>query len=259
MDVEIGLFEIIVLALCGFGSGIINTIAGNGSALTLPALIFVGIPPSLANGTNRVGIFLQTLTSIISLRRTKRTRYLYKEASWVFIPSILGSIVGSYIALDIDDLLLKRIIGVLMILLLLSFLLNPKRWNIATDPGRPKKSLSGWLMFFVVGIYTGFIQMGVGIVMLALLVLVSRYSLKDANILKLILAFVLGATPFIFFALKANIHWGAGLSLASGQTLGAFIGARYVLYHPKAFVWSKRVLLAVLVFSILAMFDIIKL
>jgi uncharacterized protein len=257
MDIEIGPLQIILLVICGFGSGIINTIAGNGSALTLIALISIGIPPGIANGTNRVNIIMQTITSVLSMRRTKRTRYLFKESQWVIIPAVLGSIVGTFIVMDMDDVLLKRIIGVLMILLLLSYLLDPKRWNIATDPSRPKKSVSGWIMFFGVGVYTGFIQMGVGIVMLALLVLVSRYSLKDANILKLIMAFVVSVAPFTLFALNANIHWGAGLSLGVGQVLGAFIGARYVLYHKKAFIWSKRVLLVALIFSILVMFDII--
>jgi uncharacterized protein len=254
---DISTTEFIILAVCGFAAGIINTIAGNGSAITLTALIVFGMPPTLANGTNRVGAFLQTITSVVSLRRTMRTRLLFKESSWVFIPSIIGSIVGAYLAVDVDEILLKRIIGFLMIFLLASFLLNPKRWNIPTDPQRPQKSIGGILMFFLVGVYTGFIQMGVGILMLAILVLVSRYALKDANIIKLILSLVLSTAPFFIFAFSSIIDWKAGLSLAAGQVTGAYIGARYVLYHPKAFIWTKRVLLAALVFSIFEMFDLL--
>ena len=258
-EIDLGTWEIVILILCGFGAGIINTVAGNGSALTLSALIFLGLPPTLANGTNRVGAFLQTITSVVSLRRTKRTRLLYTEAKWVFIPSIIGSIVGAFLAVDIDEILLKRIIGILMVLLLASFLLDPKRWNISTDPNRAKKSKLGYLLFFFVGVYTGFIQMGVGILMLSLLVLISRYSIKDANIIKLILGLILATAPFFVFAFSSTIDWKAGITVAIGQVAGAWIGARYVLYHPKAFVWTKRVLVVALVFSILEMFDLISL
>lgn len=256
-EIDLGTWEIIILVLCGFGAGIINTIAGNGSALTLSALIFLGLPPTLANGTNRVGAFLQTITSVVSLRRTKRTRMLLDEARWVFIPAVLGSIVGAFLAVDIDELLLKRIIGILMLLLLASLLLNPKRWNIKTDPQRPKRSWLGYIMFFFVGVYTGFIQMGVGILMLALLVLVSRYALKDANIIKLLMGLVLATAPFFVFAFSSTIDWKAGITVAVGQVAGAWIGARYVLYHPKAFIWTKRVLIVALIFSVLEMFDLI--
>lgn len=257
-EIELGTWEIIILIVCGFGAGIINTIAGNGSALTLSALIFLGLPPTLANGTNRVGAFLQTITSVVSLRQTKRTRMLLGEARWVFVPAVIGSIVGAFLAVDIDEILLKRIIGVLMVLLLGSLLLNPKRWNITTDPNRPKRSKTGYVMFFFVGVYTGFIQMGVGILMLAILVLISRYALKDANIIKLLMGLVLATAPFFVFAFSSTIDWKAGITVAVGQVLGAYIGARYILYHPKAFIWTKWVLIIALVFSILEMFDLLR-
>ncbi|MCC5916989.1 MAG: sulfite exporter TauE/SafE family protein [Cryomorphaceae bacterium] len=256
---DFGLVDLIILAVCGFAAGIINTVAGNGSAITLTAMIVMGVPATIANGTNRVGAFTQTLTSVLSLRKTNRTKLLFKESSWVFIPSFIGSIVGAFLAIDLDEILLKRIIGIIMLLLLASFLLNPKRWNIATDPNRSQKSTLGFIMFFFVGVYTGFIQMGVGILMLALLVLISKYAIKDANIIKLILGFVLATAPFLVFAFSSGIIWSAGIALAVGQALGAYIGARYVLYHPKAFVWTKSVLLAVLIYSVLEMFDLFAL
>ena len=108
-------WEYLLLVGGGFLAGIINTLAGNGSAITLPLLISMGLPANEANATNRVGVLLQTLTAILTLKRSKRTLVLVRKSLWYYIPTILGSIGGAMLAIDIDPDILKLIIGLLEI------------------------------------------------------------------------------------------------------------------------------------------------
>ena len=127
-------WEYLLLIGGGFLAGIINTLAGNGSAITLPLLISMGLPANEANATNRVGVLLQTLTAILTLKRSKRTLVLVRKSLWYYIPTILGSIGGAMLAIDIDPDILKLIIGLLMIFILFTLLLQPKKWLINIEP-----------------------------------------------------------------------------------------------------------------------------
>ena len=243
-------WEYLLLAGGGFLAGVINTLAGNGSAITLPLLISMGLPANEANATNRVGVLLQTLTAIISLKRSKRTLVLMRQSFWYFIPTILGSIGGALLAVDINPQHLKLIIGVLMVFILITLLLQPKKWLINTDPGKNKKTTLQWVIFFAIGFYGGFIQMGIGIMILSSLVLLVHYSLKDANIIKLMVAFVMIVPAFAIYFLSGHIQWIPGIVLALGAGAGAWFGARYVLYHPKARDYIRYLLIVIVVFAI---------
>lgn len=239
----------ILLFLGGLVAGVINTLAGNGSAITLTLLIFAGLPADIANATNRIGALAQTMTAVGSLKRTKRTRVLFKDGVWFLIPAVVGSIIGAFLAVDVDPQVLKFIIGVIMLLLLITLIANPKKWQGATDAAKSRKTLLNWLMIFAIGVYGGFLQMGIGIMLLSVLVLLANYSLRDANIIKLMLALALVLPAFLVFLLNSDIKWGPGLTLAFGQAIGAFIGARYILFLPKANLIIRWVLIVILSIS----------
>lgn len=238
----------------GFLAGIINTLAGNGSAITLTLLLTTGMDASIANATNRVGVLLQTFTSLVSLKRSTRTLLLLKHSAWYFLPTILGSIGGALLAVDINPETLEIIIGIFMLLLLGTLLLQPKKWLISTDTGRNKKTWVNWVLMFVIGFYGGFIQMGIGIMMLAALVLSAKFSLKDANIIKLLLAFILIIPAFIIYLWKGDIVWAPGIALAIGAMAGAYVGTKYVLYHPKANKYIRFVLIGIILFALVKIF-----
>lgn len=238
----------------GFLAGVINTLAGNGSAITLTLLLTTGMDASIANATNRVGVLLQTFTSLVSLKRSKRTLLLLKQSSWYFLPTILGSIGGALLAVDIDPKTLEIIIGIFMMILLGTLLLQPKRWLISTDTGRNKKTWINWVLMFAIGFYGGFIQMGIGIMMLAALVLSARFSLKDANIIKLVLAFILIIPAFLIYLYNGAIVWAPGIALAIGAMIGAYVGTRYVLYHPKANQYIRVLLIGIIIFALIKIF-----
>jgi hypothetical protein len=239
----------VILFFGGFLAGVINTLAGNGSAITLSILILSGMPATLANATNRIGALTQTLTAVFSLRRTPRTKLLFKDSLWFFIPSIIGSIIGAFLAIDVDPQLLKRIIGAIMLILLITMIYKPQKWQRATDIQKRTKTWYNWLLVFGIAIYGGFLQMGIGIMLLSLLVLMAHYSLRDANIIKLVLALVFVIPAFIVFVSSGNMAWLPGSLLAIGQGLGAWLGARYILFLPKANLIVRYTLIIILSIS----------
>lgn len=227
-------------------AGIINTLAGNGSAITLSLLIFMGFPADVSNATNRIGALAQTITAVFSLKRTPRTRVLFTDSYWFFIPSIIGSVVGAIIAVEIDPGLLKMIIGGFMLLLLVTLVANPKKWEIATDASKNRKTWLNAVLVFLVAVYGGFIQMGIGIMLLSILVLIAQYSLRDANIIKLVLSLIFVMPAFFVFLYTGGMKWLPGITLAVGQSIGAVIGARYILFLPKANMYVRWLLIVIL-------------
>lgn len=250
---------ILLFFIGGVAAGIINTLAGNGSAITLSLLIFTGMPANVANATNRIGALAQTLTAVLSLRRTKRTKLLLQDALWFFLPSVAGTLIGAYLAIDIDPLLLRRIIGVFMLTLLLTMIYKPSKWRGPTDLGKTKKNFLNAGIIFLIAVYGGFIQMGIGIMLLATLVLLARYSLRDANIIKLLLALVFVVPAFLVFAWSGDMEWFPGSILALGQALGAWVGARYILFLPRANQIVRWVLILILTASSLSLLGLFQL
>lgn len=246
--------DVILLIVGGFMAGVINTVAGNGSAITLTVLMATGQDATVANATNRIGVFAQTLTAVFSLNKSNRTKKLTKDSVWFYWPTILGSALGAILASDFDEEKLKIVIGFFMIALLITMLLKPKRWLINTDSGKKKKTPLNFIIFFLIGLYGGFIQMGIGIMILSSLVLLAKYSLRDANIIKLWVAFIMILPAFLVFILSGKIEWVPGLILAGGAALGARFGAKYVLYHPKANSIIRYVLIAIISVAVVRIF-----
>ncbi len=157
-----------VLALIGTGlaAGFINTTAGGGSMLTLPLLMFLGLPANVANGTNRVAILLQNVIGVRTFHQKKILNYStdYRLA----IPAVVGAIIGALFAVEINAALLKNIIAGLMILMLVIVVIKPEVW-IKEHAGAvdPKPTIWQYVIFFFIGLYGGFIQMGVGFFLLA--------------------------------------------------------------------------------------------
>lgn len=247
-------WEFVFLVIGGFAAGIINSLAGNGSAITLPLLIFTGLDANTANATNRVGVLMQTLTSTVSLRRTQRTQMLIKLSMWYYVPTILGSIVGALLAVYIHPEAMLLFIGIIMVFLLVTMLRKPQRWLINTDPNKARKTLSQWLVFFAIGFYGGFIQMGIGILILSSLVLIAQYSMRDANIIKILVSLVMIVPAFLVYAFSGTILWAEGLVLAVGTSSGAWVGTRYLLYHRSASRIIRYVLIVVISFAIIKTF-----
>ena len=152
----------IAVIVAGFACGFINTLAGSGSLITLPLLIFLGLPAPVANGTNRVAIVIQNIVAVTSFRTQKVLDI--KPAARLAVPAVLGAIVGANIAVDMDALIMERVIGFLMLAMVPMILWKPGAWLKKQGIGGKKSnSMSILVTFFLIGIYGGFVQAGAGI------------------------------------------------------------------------------------------------
>jgi len=220
-----------VLFLAGLAAGVINTVGGGGSVLTLPALIFVGIPATIANATNRIGIIMQNL---VAIRQFRKSKVVEDHLSWrVTLIGMGGAILGALLAARIPDEQFERILGVLMLVLLGLILKKPKprllqdeaREN-AWSPLTAGRKILVLIVFFLLGIYAGFLQAGVGIMILVALGYLVRMDLVRGNYVKLLFILILTAGALLTFILNGlRIEWLAGLFLSLGQMTGAYVGS----------------------------------
>ncbi len=242
----------------GFVAGFINTLAGSGSLVTLPLLIFLGLPANVANGTNRVAIFLQNVVGVSSFRQQKVLDL--RGGLMLAAPAIVGAIVGAQIAVNLNETVMRRTIGALMVVMLVVIFVRPKRWL----EGRPEAEIqhSGWqqwLVFFGIGLYGGFIQAGVGIFLLAGLVLSAGYDLVRANAVKVLIVLCFTLFALAVFVINDQVVWGIGLILAVGNMLGAWVAARMAVKRGAAFV--RWLLIAVVIVSaaqLLGLVDLVR-
>jgi uncharacterized membrane protein YfcA len=240
----------------GFVAGFINILAGSGSLVTLPLLIFIGLPATVANGTNRVGVLLQNIVGVSSFKHSKVLDI--RGVLILSIPSIIGSVIGAQIATSINEALMRRTIGVIMVIMLFVILLQPKRWlegeldNLGKHPS--------WLqimLFFAIGIYGGFIQAGVGIFYLSALVLGIGYNLVRGNAVKTGIILFQTMAALLVFIFHGQVNWVIGLILSLGYMFGAWIAAKFAISWGA--VWVQRVLIAIVVISAADLLGIIEL
>lgn len=246
---------IYLLAVVGaFLAGCVNTLAGNGSAITLTILMEgLGLPPDVANGTNRVGVLTQSSAGTYAFHREGKLKNAWNTyiICWVTV----GAAIGMYLSVVISPEAYRQIFRYLLFVMLLVILVKPKRWLAAADPERP--SLSPWVaipLYLALGLYGGFIQMGMGLFFLAVTVLVARYEIIGANVLKGVVVALYTVLAVAFFAWKGLIAWEIGLLMALGQTLGGYLTATFAGRYPSANVWAYRLLVVVVIGAILKAF-----
>lgn len=219
------LTDILILLVAGTFAGFINTIAGGGSLLTMPVLIFMGLPSVDANGTNRVAIFIQNIFSTLGFK--SKGVQLFPFTFWVAIPAVAGALVGANIALDIPDELFNKILSVVMVLVALATIFKPK---IAIDTKSlmtKKRTGISMILFFFIGIYGGFIQAGTGFLIISALGLVHRMGMAQINGVKVFVIMSYTVVALLTFYLNGNIWWTYGLTLAVGNSTGGWIASRW--------------------------------
>lgn len=253
MDLE--LYQYVIIIAGSFVAGVINTLAGSGSAITLSILTeVIGLPGNMANGSNRVGVTSQGFVS--SLAFYNNGKLDIKSNKLLLFVVTIGALVGVYIATIISNEAFKEVFKYLMVLMLFVILINPKRWIRETDIDH---KIPLWLsipMFFAIGIYGGFIQMGMGIFFLAILVLVSRQNIIDANAIKAFSVFLYSVFVLLYFHHKGLVDWKAGALLAVGQTIGGYVTAIYASKYKNAEVWAYRILVLIVIVIILRLFNV---
>lgn len=218
--------ELFFLILIGFVAGVINIMAGGGSLLTLPMLIFLGLPPSIANGTNRVAILIQNVFSISGFRSKGVNTFPYSV--YFGISAMLGAILGAQIAIDIRGELFNRILAVVMVFVVTYLVLNRKtRYEDLVERISGKHLWISLILFFFIGIYGGFIQAGTGFLILLVLSGVNRFSLVKSNAIKVVVAFIYTISALAIFVWNDQVNWKFGLVLSIGNALGGWFASRW--------------------------------
>ncbi|MCR4407681.1 MAG: sulfite exporter TauE/SafE family protein [Anaerolineae bacterium] len=247
----------LAVVAAGFAAGFINTLAGSGSLITLPLLIFLGLPANVANGTNRVGVLLQNVVGVSSFHRQKVLDW--RGGLMLSAPAVVGSVLGAQIAVNLNETAMRRTIGVLMIVMLVTILVEPRRWLEGSPEAMRQRP--GWmqmLIFFAIGIYGGFIQAGVGIFLLAGLVLGAGYDLVWANAVKVLIVLCFTLSALFVFQANGQIEWTIGLTLAVGNMLGAWTAARMAVKRGANFVrWLLIIVVLASACQLLGLFDLI--
>lgn len=218
--------EIAGLIFIGFIAGSINTLAGGGSLLTLPILIFLGLPPNIANGTNRIAILVQNIFTTAGFK--SKGVITFPFSIYVGISALIGSIIGAQLAVDIKGETFNKILAIIMVVIVFYMVFKSK----ITIAGALEKT-SGkqlWIsiaLFFFVGIYGGFIQAGVGFIILLILSSVNNLSLVKSNAVKVTVVLIYTISSVAIFTFNDMINWKMGLVLAIGNATGGWFASRW--------------------------------
>ncbi len=248
---EAYLWQLPLLFAVGIVAGILNVLAGGGSLLTLPLLIFMGLPSAVANGTNRIAIFCQ---NIFAIRGFRQRNVFPKELALLCTPpALLGSWVGASLAINLDDQLFNRLLALIMFGVLIFTAIDPmKRFRqeeIVFSVGR-KIILVG--CFFLVGIYGGFVQAGVGFLIITAL-LAHGLDLVRINAIKVFVIFCYTFIALGVFIYHGQVNYLLGFALAAGNSLGGMIGPKLAV--DKGHDWIKKVVtVTVLAFALKLLF-----
>ena len=225
-----------LLIAAGFAAGFINAVAGGGSAITLPILIDL-LGGSVANGTNRIAVLLSNATATWSYHRGGAVKW--KEIIPLIIPTVIGAVIGAYGASKVAPDDMKRVFGVVLILVAFSVALKPSRWVTERESSlsEPWRSLA----FLGIGFYGGFAQAGVGFLLLAGLVLGGGMTLVTGNAAKVVLQVCYTVAALVIFLGAAQVNVTYGLVLAIGNSSGAYVSSRLALKEG-ATQWIRWVL-----------------
>jgi uncharacterized membrane protein YfcA len=240
-------WQIPLLILLGLIAGVLNVLAGGGSLLTLPVLIFMGLPAATANGTNRVAIFCQNIFAIRGFH--KRGVFPIKLALICTLPALVGSYYGATLAISVDDEMFKKILALVMVGVMVFTAVDPIK-KLKIEEGQMSILRLALLLvtFFGVGIYGGFVQAGVGFIIIAGLLL-HGLDLVRINAVKVIVIFAFTIVALAVFIAHGEVNYSLGLALAAGNSVGGIIGTRLAV--EKGHEWLKKIVtVTVLVFAI---------
>ncbi len=234
-----------LLVITGFTVGFINTVAGGGSLLSLPVLIFLGLPPVIANGTNRVAIVIQTVLATTGFKSKGVSTFPFN--TYLGISACLGSVLGAYIAVDIKGPTFNKILALVMVVVVLIIIFKPGiRMKELEERLTGKYLWIAIIAFFFVGIYGGFINAGIGFIIMFFLHYVNRMNLVRVNATKVTVVLLYTLSALVVFIINDKVIWEVGLVLAIGNGSGAWVASRYSVVKGERFIRAFMVSMVVI-------------
>ena len=214
------------LVLLGFVVSIINTMAGGASIITLPILIFLGLPSNVANGTNRIGLMMTAFSANMGFKSKGISTFPFSAYTGMF--ALIGSVIGAHIAVEINDETFNRILSIIMILVITIIIFKPKIINKNLSVRLTGKHLKiSCIVFFFIGLYGGFINAGIGFVIMLFLHYYNRLNLIRVNATKVVIVLVYTIGAFLTFFFNGLVDLPYGLCLGLGTLIGGWNASRF--------------------------------
>ncbi len=252
---ELQWWHVPVLFAVGAIASFLNSLSGGGSVISLPILISLGVPPLLANGTNRVAILAGNLGSVLSLRKGG---FLVKGVlSQLLFPVVLGAILGAWIAVQMTDTVFRIVLAFALVFVVVSSHVRVRLGGDADPSETPQLGWQAKIAFFLVGFYGGSIQVGVGIVLMYVLTHFTRLDLVRVNALKGLVALVFIFTSTLVFIHADLILWSAAIAQGFGGLLGGWMGGRFQIHRGESLI-RKAIQIDALLMAIRLLWDVIQ-
>jgi uncharacterized membrane protein YfcA len=234
--------------LVGFFAGGLNTLAGGGSFLTIPLLIFTGLEPTVANATNRLGIWFQ---SFFGVRKFSKMGYFPKKYSFgVVVPMVIGAVLGAYLATVITDDAFKKYLAVLMVVMTFVTLIKPKSKEQLEDVVfTPKNYAVTFVLYLGIGVYGGFVQAGVGFLIIAGCVM-AGLNMVRANAVKMFLNLMAATVSVAIFIYADKVLYMPAIALGVGMSIGAVVAVGFSVKVSDVFL-KRMVSVIVLLFAVM--------
>jgi hypothetical protein len=233
--------QLALLGAAGLAAGVVNSLAGGGSLLTVSLLVLLGLPGTIANGTNRIGVLVQNAVAAWRFRREGVSGL--RDALPLLLPVLAGSALGALAIARVADETFERLFGVLMLVLLVPIL---RRRETQSGPRRALPAPVRFGLFFGIGLYGGAFQAGVGIPLLFALSW-AGHGLVHANAVKVVVIFAVTAVAIPVFIASHQVAWVPAGALAAGFFAGGELGARLAVRG------GERVIRPVLVVAVVAL------
>jgi len=244
-------FYTTVLLFSGVAAGFLNVLAGGGSLLTMPALIFLGLPVAVANGSNRIALIFQNFVAGFSFRG--KGYFDWKTGLFLSLPAVVGSLAGARLAIFMPGALFEKLLAVVMVIVIAFIVRQPRQPKKQEEItfNRQRMVLSQ-AMFFLIGFYGGLVQAGVGFIIIAALSLTTNFSLVKINSLKVMVVFIYLCSSFAEFALHGDVDYVWGGVLAIGMGVGSWLGTHVAV--TKGEKWIKIVMVVAVILAAARLF-----
>lgn len=223
------IWQYIILFLIGIVVGFVNVMAGGGSLLSLPVMLFMGVPGPVANGTNRIAILAQMATAVVAFFRKGYSDF--KLSLTLALAAVPGAVAGALVAVRLEGVLFNRILAVIMLIVMLVMATQKQTPEYTGAPPRKPRLVLAHVLMAVLGIYGGFIQVGAGFLFMPILHKTLGLDLVRVNMHKSFIITVYTTAALIIFAWQAELFWILGLTLAVGTSIGAWLSAHVQVTH----------------------------
>ena len=238
------IYLLLILFAVGTLAGFINVTAGGGSTLSVPVLIFLGLDAAMANGTNRVAIMIQNIFAVYAFKQEKYQQFkLSLKLSLLTLP---GAIAGALLAVEISNALFQKILAVVMIGIVVSMIM-PRSKMVVDNAENKAITLPVVVSMILIGFYGGFIQVGVGFLLMAAMNHLLKFDLVHVNMHKVFIVLIYTLPALLIFIISKDVDWAFGLCLAAGNALGGWWAAKISIKK------GDRLIKAALIVAILIM------